>query len=322
MGYTFTAFGKYVPDKVVTNEDWAKIVDTNDEWIQSRTGIKERRFSTISNNEMGVEATKDLLDKYNVDPLSIDLILVASATSITSSPMTSTYIQGILGLDNAAGFDINAACSGFIAAVNTAKSLMESMGYKKALVLGVEKLSQFVDPNDRGTNILFGDGAGAVIIEETDSEGILAQTYHTKYAGKETLTIGAHTPTRGLSLVSYDEPEGLIKMNGQEVFKFAVRAAAASSLEVMEKLGWKPEDIDHFVLHQANKRIIDHIAKVSDIELEKFYVNLDRFGNTSSASIPLALAEMDEKGMLKKGQKIILTGFGGGLSWGSIALTL
>lgn len=322
MGISFLGFGKFTPEHVVKNDDFSAIMDTNDEWIQTRTGIKERRFTDKSSVDMAIGSAKDLIAKHNVDVKSIDLVIVATTTSNTASPTVAALVLEAIGAENAMGFDLNSACTGFVFASQTAHAFIESGRAKTALVIGTEKFSHYLNFEDRGTAILFGDGSAAGLLTEIPgSKGIIAEFGKCKGAPREILSVAPMPPTHNSPWNAPNEIEdGRVMMNGQEVYKFAVRAATEATEQVLAQTGWDVSEIDHFVLHQANKRIIEHISKTMNIPLEKFFMNLDRYGNTSSASVPLVLAEMEEQNMLKRGQKILIVGFGGGLSWGGIGL--
>ncbi len=296
--------GKYVPNKILTNDDLEKMVDTSDAWITSRTGIKERRISEKDEyaSDMAYLAAKRAIEKNGCDVNSIDLIIVASITGKQMTPSVANRVQKKLGITSCMSFDVNAACTGFIYALEVASSLLETSPYKKALVIGAEKLSSVLDYQDRNTCILFGDGAGAVLVEKDEKY----QSYFYNQAKAD--------ETDALTVKNY------IKMDGRKVFLFAVDAIKKSILEIIKHAHMKLEDIDRFVPHQANLRIIQSVSKSMGIDIDKFVINLDKYGNTSAASIPIALDEYLEKGM--KDKYIILVGFGGGFTWGSALLQL
>lgn len=299
--------GHYVPDKIVTNADLEKIVDTNDEWIRTRTGIEERRIAedTMDTSDMAYEAAIRAMEAANITGADIDLILVATVTPDTPFPTVSCMLQDRLGATKAAAMDLSAACAGFMYGVVTAKQFIDTAVYKNILVIGAEKLSKITDWTDRNTCVLFGDGAGAVIVGEvSDDKGILSFELGADGSGGKHLYQG----------------KDFISMNGREVFKFAVRQMPESSLHVVEKAGYAKEDVDYLIPHQANIRIMEAARNKLGIPVEKMATSVKRFGNTSSASIPIALSEAVQNGDVKDGNLIVLVGFGGGLTWGAIAM--
>lgn len=311
--------GSYVPPKVVTNDDLSKIVDTNHEWILDRTGICERRVSEGEDtSSMAYKAAIDAMKKADVTGEDLDLIIVATITPDSFIPSVACMLQKMIGAKNATAFDISAACTGFIYSLEVAEDLIKGGKYKRALVVGAETLSKIVDWTDRSTCILFGDGAGACVIEiskENDSK--IVNTYSMSDGGKwSALTTGANDVKSPFSKQENIKNKH-IQMNGREVFKFATSVMVDSVKKVLEGTKYSLEDIDYVVPHQANLRIIDYAAKKLSIPREKFYVNLDRFGNTSSASIPIALSDMYNQGKLKTGNLVVLVGFGGGLTCGA-----
>ncbi len=294
--------GAYAPSKVIDNQELSKLVDTNDEWIQERTGIRKRHFADVDDTvSMAVKAARRALQMAKMDSSEIDLILVSTFSPKRFLPCTACEVQRELGAFNSSCFDLNAACTGFLYAYNTAQAYIEAGLYKTVLVIGSETLSQLVDYGDRSTCILFGDGAGAVLLK-AEEDGIFSMVSHSEGKKGEALTCSR---------------KDYIKMNGQEVFKFAVRSVPDSILELLRKNNTDVSEIDYFILHQANKRIVQAVAKRLGVEIEKFPMNLEEYGNTSSASIPLVLDEWNRKGMLKPGMKIVMAGFGAGLSWGA-----
>lgn len=312
--------GSYLPDNIVSNNDLSSFVDTSDEWISSRTGIKNRRITTgEGTTDIAVNAAKRAVESSKLHPSEIDLILVATISSDNFTPSTSCEVQKAIQADNAMCFDINAACSGFIYALNTATAYIKSGLAKNALVIGVEVLSRLTDWKDRRTCVLFGDGSGAVVVSETEEKGI--DNFDCKSFG----SLSEHLVCGGSDLKNpyvNKESDKYIQMNGQEVFKFACGYVPKGIKHVIEKSPYEIEDIDYFVLHQANERIINSIAKRLKIPQEKIYKNIASYGNTSSASIPIALDEMYRKNILKKGHKIIIAGFGGGLTYGVAMITI
>ncbi len=312
-----TGTGSALPEKIVTNEDLSKTVETNDEWIRTRTGIKERRVSDekTSTSDLALKAAQKALKSAGIDPKDLDLIITGTTTPDTLFPSVSCIIQDLIGADNAAAFDVSAACSGFNFALTTAASFISSGKYKKALVIGSDTLTKYLDWSDRGTCILFGDGAGAVVLEEARTgEGILASHLYSEGKGRHSLTMpggGSRNPKPA------SEKERCIYMDGKEVFKFAVRALEESLLHVAKKAGIPVEKIDLVIPHQANVRIIDHVSKKLGLPKEKFFVNLHNYGNTSAGSIPIAIDEAVAAGKVKKGDIIALIGFGAGLTSGA-----
>ncbi len=318
-----TAFESYLPSKVVTNDDLSKIVDTNDEWISTRTGIKERHISTGDTNaHMCIETAKKLLEKTKTSPEEIDLVITATMTPDYSTPSTACIVQGGIGAVNAFAFDINAACSGFVYALSIADKYIKSGTCKKALVFGSEVLSSVVDWSDRSTCVLFGDGCGGVLVEATEDKcGVLCEDMHADGVKGLTLTAGQRQPESKFHIPE-NANDYYLEMDGRAIFNFATRSVPSSVKALLEKSGTPVEDIKYIVPHQANYRIVEVVAKKLGISMDKFYMNMDKYGNTSSASIPIALAEMSRSGMLNKGDKIVITGFGGGLTWGSILIEI
>lgn len=312
--------GSYTPDNIVSNNDLSSFLDTSDEWISSRTGIKNRRISNgEGTTDLSVNAARKAINSAKIEASELDLIIVATMSPDNFTPSTACEVQREIQADNAMCFDINAACSGFVFALDIATTYVRSKTVKKALVIGAEVLSKISDWNDRGTCVLFGDGAGAVIISESNEQGIM--NFHCKSLGKlsEYLVCGARDLDNHYITKKTDK---YIRMNGQEVFKFACTYVPTSIQEVIEKSQYTLQDIDYFVLHQANKRIIGSIAKRLKVDVNKFFMNIETYGNTSAASIPIALDEMYRKNLLVKGNKIIIAGFGGGLTYGAGLITI
>lgn len=307
--------GSYVPEQIVTNDDLAKIVETNDEWIRSRTGIGARRIATSeSTSYMAAEASVNALENAGVKPEEIDLILLATSSPDFCFPNGACEVQGRIGAVNAACFDISAACTGFVYALNTAHAFLSSGIYKTALVIGADVLSKLIDWTDRGTCVLFGDGAGAVVVQAAD-RGVIGVKMHSDGTKGGVLTCGSRT--NGNFLLGKKPELGYMTMDGQEVFKFAVKKVPEIIKELLEENRTSLEEIRYFVLHQANYRIIESVAKRLKADISKFPANMERYGNTSGGSIPLLLDEMNRKGMLAPGDKIVLSGFGAGLTWGA-----
>ncbi|MCL6574439.1 MAG: ketoacyl-ACP synthase III [Bacillus sp. (in: Bacteria)] len=298
--------GRYLPEKIVTNKDLEKIMDTSDEWIRSRTGIEERRIAgdDVNTSDMAFAAAQKAIQDAGITPEDIDLILVATVTPDTPFPSVACRIQERLGATKAAAMDVSAACAGFMYGIVTAKQFIESAVYKHVLVVGVEKLSKVTDWKDRNTAVLFGDGAGAVIIGAvSENRGILS------------FELGADG-TGGKHLYQ-DE---YIIMNGREVFKFAVRQMGESCINVLQKAGLTKEDVDYLIPHQANIRIMEASRQRLDLPPEKMSKTVHKYGNTSSASIPISIVEELEAGNIKDDDLIVMVGFGGGLTWGAIAI--
>lgn len=310
--------GSCVPREKMTNDELAAYVDTNDEWISTRTGIKERHLAkeetTVS---LAVEAAKKALENANTDVSEIQLIIVATCSPDSFFPSTACQVQAAIGAVNAAAFDLSAACSGFLFALNTASAYMSAGIYKKVLIIGAETLSKLLDWSDRSTCVLFGDGAGAAVLE-ADKQGIIGMVQHSDGAKGGVLTCYARE-TRNL-LVTGTQKTDFLQMDGQEVFRFAVKKVPECIEELLVQTGVLKEEIKYYVLHQANKRIIDSAAKRLKEDTAKFPLNMNLYGNTSAASIPILLDELNRKGMLEKNDKIVLSGFGAGLTWGAALL--
>ena len=298
--------GRYVPDNVVTNAELEKRMDTSDEWIRTRTGIEERRIAgdDINTSHMAIKAAEKAIAHAGIQPEEIDLIITATVTPDHGFPSVSCMIQHEIGAVNAAAMDISAACAGFMYGIITGKQFIETGTYKHVLVIGAEKLSKVVNWDDRNTAVLFGDGAGAAVLGPvSEGRGILS------------FELGADG--RGLQHLYQDE---FVQMNGREVFKFAVRQMGESSINVIEKAGLTKEDVDFLMPHQANIRIMESARERLGLPLEKMSVTVNQFGNTSSASIPITFVEELEKGKIKEDDVIVMVGFGGGLTWGAIAM--
>ncbi|MEC5423615.1 beta-ketoacyl-ACP synthase III [Virgibacillus sp. C22-A2] len=308
MGVGVLGTGHYLPTKVITNKDMEKIVDTNDEWIRTRTGIEERRFAEddINTSDMAFYAAEEALKEADVKAEEIDLILVATVTPDTPFPSVACMIQDRLGASKAAAMDISAACSGFMYGIVTAKQFIDTKAYKKVLVVGTEKLSKITNWEDRGTCVLLGDGAGAAVIGEvSEGKGILSFELGANGAGGKEL---------------YQDENDHLVMNGREVYKFAVRQMPESTVNVIEKIGFSREDVDYLIPHQANIRIMNAARERLGISEDKMATTIKKYGNNSSASIPMALSESVKDGKIKDNDLIVLVGFGGGLTWGAIAM--
>ena len=310
--------GSYVPEQIVTNGDLAKIVETSDEWIRSRTGIGARRIATAdSTSHMAACAAQEALKQSGVKLEEIDLILLGTSSPDYCFPHGACEVQGMIGAVNAACYDISAACTGFVFALNTAHAFISSGLSKTALVIGSDVLSKLTDWTDRNTCVLFGDGAGAVVVK-ADSTGILGMNMHSDGTKGGVLTCGSRT--NGNFLMGKKPELGYMTMDGQEVFKFAVKKVPECIRQVLDDSGVAAEQVKYFVIHQANYRIIESIAKRLKVSVDRFPVNMEHYGNTSGASVPLLLDEINRKGMLEAGDKIVFSGFGAGLTWGATLL--
>lgn len=310
--------GSYAPDQVVTNDDLANVVETNDEWIRSRTGISQRRIALEEGtSHMAIEAGRKALEQSGMSAAELDIILVATSSSDNCFPSCACEVQAALGAVHAAAYDISAACSGFIFALNTVQAFIQAGIYKTALVIGADCLSKLTDWTDRGTCVLFGDAAGAAVIQASDT-GMIHMVMGSDGVKGEVLTCAARTSG---NFLNGKLPElGYMYMNGQEVFKFAVKKVPECTMQVLNESGHTLEEVKYFVLHQANYRILESVAKRLKQPMEKFPMNLDRYGNTSGATIPLLLDELNREGKLQSGDKIVLSGFGAGLTWGAALL--
>ncbi|MBW3111967.1 MULTISPECIES: beta-ketoacyl-ACP synthase III [Bacillaceae] len=306
MNTGIIGIGRYLPEKILTNADLEKMVDTSDEWIRTRTGIEERRIANNETNtsDMAFEAAKKAIADAEITPEEIDMILVATVTPDYPFPSVACLLQERLGAKKAAAMDISAACAGFMYGMITAKQFIDNGAYKHVLVVGVEKLSKITDWEDRNTAVLFGDAAGAAILGPVpDGKGILAFELGSDGSGAKHLY----------------QDEKLI-MNGREVFKFAVRQMGESSINVIEKAGLKKEDVDFLIPHQANIRIMEAARQRLELPVEKMSKTVNKYGNTSAASIPVSLIEDLEEGRVKDNDVVVMVGFGGGLTWGAIIM--
>ncbi|HQU72054.1 MAG TPA: beta-ketoacyl-ACP synthase III [Calditrichia bacterium] len=316
-----TGVGHYAPPHIMTNHDIEKLVDTNDEWIVSRTGIRERRIldKELGTSYMGVEAIKMLMKDKDLDPKDIDAIIVATVTPDTIFPSTSCRIQEAIGAVNAFGVDLNAACSGFVYALMTGASYIETGRYKKVLVVGADKMSSILNFKDRATCVLFGDGAGVVLLEPGDDpdSGVLDCVLRSDGSGKDCLYMEAGGSLHPASHETVDKEMHFIYQDGRTVFKFAVTRMADVSAEILERNNISGSDLRYFIPHQANLRIIEAAAKRMKLEPEQVVVNIERYGNTTAGTIPLALSEVYYSGGLKKGDLLVFSAFGAGFTWGS-----
>ncbi|MCR4690513.1 MAG: ketoacyl-ACP synthase III [Lachnospiraceae bacterium] len=322
MSITIKGTGSALPEKTVTNEELSKIVDTGDEWIRERTGIGERRIATGQTVAMlASDAAQKALADAGVDPEKVDLILVATCSGEQALPCVACQVQGLIGAENAVAFDINAACSGFLFALSTAEIYLAQGIYNNALIIGAEVLSNIIDWSDRSTCVLFGDGAGAAYVEKDTRKKALFQFVQGSNGAKgEVLSCGqrdsANCFYRGEEISKY------VVMDGREVFRFATRQVPDTIARLLEKAALTCEDVDLFLLHQANLRIIEGIARRLKADIQKFPVNIRHVGNTSSASVPLLLDEVRAAGKLKEGMKVVLAGFGAGLTYSAILLEI
>jgi 3-oxoacyl-[acyl-carrier-protein] synthase-3 len=310
----------YVPDEVLSNEDLAKIVDTSDEWITTRTGIKERRILREgASSDLAAEAVKSLLAKTNTAPEEIDLVVLATVTPDYPFPSTANVLCDKTGMVNAWGFDLIAACSGFIYALSTGAQFIETGKYKKVVVVGVDKMTSILDYQDRTTCVIFGDGAGAVLLEPNEEGlGVLDFILRSDGSGRQFLIQPAGGSANPPSIETVENRMHFVKQEGKQVFKFAVTNMAEVSAEIMEKNNLKSEDVDWLVPHQANLRIIDATADRMGLPKEKVMINIQKYGNTTAGTLPLCL--WDYENQLRKGDTLILSAFGGGFTWGSVYL--
>lgn len=320
------ATGSYVPDRIVTNKELSEFVDTNDEWIRSRTGISERRVSLNENtSDIAAKAAINALKSSNLSAEDIDLIIVATVTPDCYTPSTACIVQEKIGASKATCFDISAACSGFIFGLNIASQFIKTGAAKNALVIGAETLSKILNWNDRNTCVLFGDGAGAAIITKSEKQGIVS--FHTGSDGTGGKFLSCTAAPLKVNNEEFNKKlkgscensiyeELFLSMEGKEVFKFAVRAMNETIKELLKSNNLTIDDINYVIPHQANLRIIEHVGKKLNIDKDKFYINLHKYGNTSGASIAIALDEANKSNLFKKEDKLILVGFGAGLTWG------
>ncbi|MDO6491308.1 MAG: beta-ketoacyl-ACP synthase III [Cellulophaga sp.] len=317
-----TAVGKYVPDYVLTNKELETMVDTNDEWITTRTGIKERRIlkgDDKGTSFMAIKAAEDLLQKRGIDPTEIDLIIVGTATPDLQVAATAAFVASEIGATNAFAFDLEAACSSFLYGMSTASSYVESGRYKKVLLIGADKMSSILDYTDRTTCIIFGDGAGAALFEPNE-EGLGFQDEYLRSdgIGRNFLKIDAGGSLLPASEETVKNKQHYVFQDGKSVFKYAVSNMADVSAKIMERNSLEEKDVDWLVPHQANKRIIDATANRMGVDSSKVMMNIQKYGNTTSATLPLLLADYEDQ--LKKGDNLVFAAFGGGFTWGSIFL--
>lgn len=320
---TITSTAHYVPEKILTNYDIEKLVDTSDEWIQSRTGIKQRHIVSEdeASSDLSTHVAKNLLAKRGIEPNQVDVIIVGTVTPDHLTPSTAAIVQNNINAQNAWGFDLSAACSGFLYGLETGSKLIESGAYKTVMVIGVDTMTSVLDFNDRETCVIFGDGAGGVLLEPSDSnDGIISSILKTDGSGASSLRIlagGSRKPASENTLVNR---EHYIRQDGKKVFKFAVKRMADVSAEILLNNGLKGEDIKLFIPHQANKRIIDATSERCGIPKEKVLINIERFGNTTAGTIPIGLNEAVENNLINNGDYLLLSSFGSGFTWGSILI--
>lgn len=318
-----TGWGMAVPSRIMTNHDIAQMVDTTDEWIVSRTGVRERRIAEKheSTSTLAAKAAFRALDQTDLQAKDLDLIIVATATPDHLFPATACLVQDRLGAIGAGAFDLSAACSGFIFGLSMASSAIQAGAIDNALVIGSETLSRFINWEDRGTCILFGDGAGAFVLEASEQPGgILSSVMRSDGSGGSLLSVPAGGSRMPATMETVHREQHFIQMNGREVFRFATRVMADATREVAERANLRVGDLNIIIPHQANQRIIEAAARGLDLPIERFMINLDRYGNTSSASIPIAVCEAIEQGRISPGDRMVMVGFGAGLTWGALAL--
>lgn len=318
MTAQIAGIGIYVPETIVTNHDLAKIMDTSDEWIVSRTGIRERRISVSEGTRtLAARAALRALENAGVSPEELDIIILATSTPDRNFPSDACSVQAEIGAKNAAAFDISAACAGFIFAMNIVEGFFKAGIYKTALIIGSETISKVVDWSDRSTCVLFGDGSGAAVLK-AGATGVIDMLMGAD--GTKGDALKCESRTLGNFLTGTRPEPGFMTMDGQEVFRFAIKKVPESVEILMERNGLSREDIRYYVLHQANERIVEAVARRLKEPMEKFPMTIGKYGNTSTASIPLLLDDMMKKGMLKSGDKIIMSGFGAGMTWGAVLL--
>lgn len=318
-----TGWGMAVPEKILTNDEISEMVDTNDQWIRERTGIEERRIAAPEDTtaSLATAATLNALKMANLAPGEIDLIIVSTSSPEHIFPATASLVQDQIGATKAGAFDLSAACTGFIFAINMAAQSIRSGSIENAVVIGAETLSRIVDWTDRGTCILFGDGAGAFVLQASDEPGgVISSLMRSDGSGGDLLAVPAGGSAQPTSELTVQEGLHYVQMNGREVFRFATKVMARSSEEVIKKAGWEVEDVSLIIPHQANLRIISAAARGLKLPLDKFAINVNKYGNTSTASIPIATVEAFEEGRIERDDKVVFVGFGGGLTWGALAI--
>jgi 3-oxoacyl-[acyl-carrier-protein] synthase-3 len=314
-----TGVGAYVPERVLTNDDLSKLVDTSDEWITERTGIKERHVaeSDQAASDLALPASRQALAAAGLDPSDLDLVIVATVTPDMFFPSTGSLLASALGADGAGAYDLSAGCTGFMYALAQAYGALAGGLADSALVVGTETLSKITNWHDRSTCVLFGDGAGAVVLQRVTDGGFLGFELGSDGEGGKELSIPAGGSRNPVTAETVAQEMHFLQMNGREVYRFATRILVSSAEKLLDECGLTVEDIDLYIPHQANKRIIDHAARNLEIPEDKIFVNVQKYGNTSSASIPLCLAEAVADGRLQKGTRVLMTGMGAGLTWGS-----
>ncbi|HET9214672.1 MAG TPA: beta-ketoacyl-ACP synthase III [Gaiellaceae bacterium] len=318
-----TGVGAYAPEKVLTNADLESMIDTSDEWITTRTGIRERRIAAPEQaaSDLALPAARQALEAAGVDPKELDLVVVATATPDMLFPATGALLAEELGARGAAAYDLLAGCTGFVYALAQVYGAVATGLSRRALVVGTEVLSKITNWNDRGTCILFGDGAGAAVVQPVERGGILGFELGADGSGGPDLCVPAGGSRQPVTSDALEEEAQFIRMNGAEVFRFATRVMVTSAEELLAACGAGVEDVDLYVPHQANKRIIDHAVKNLGLDPGKVFLNIDRYGNTSSASIPIGLAEARADGLLADGTRVLMSAVGAGLTWGSVYMT-
>jgi 3-oxoacyl-[acyl-carrier-protein] synthase-3 len=316
------ATARSVPQNVMTNHDLEKIVDTSDDWIRSRTGINQRHVvgENEASSDMSTKIAKTLLEKSQLSPTEIDVIIVGTVTPDHFTPSTAAIVQNNINAKNAWGFDLSAACSGFIYGLETGSALINSGKYNNVMVIGVDTMTSILDFKDRDTCVIFGDGGGGVILQPTKNNGIVDSLLHMDGSGGEYLIIPGGGSKIPASIESVENREHFIKQDGKTVFKHAVRGMADVSAKILSKNNLTGDDISLFIPHQANKRIIDAAAEKCGISKEKVLINIDKYGNTTAGTIPIALSEAVDDGKIKNGDYVLLSSFGAGFTWGSILL--
>jgi 3-oxoacyl-[acyl-carrier-protein] synthase-3 len=318
-----TGVGSYVPERVLTNEDLSRLVDTSDEWITERTGIKERHVAEPDQaaSDLALPASRLALAAARLDPSELDLVIVATVTPDMFFPSTGSLLASALGADDAGAYDLSAGCTGFMYALAQGYGALAGGLADSALVVGTETLSKITNWRDRSTCVLFGDGAGAVVLQRVADGGFLGFELGSDGEGGKELSVPAGGSRNPVTAETVAQEMHFLQMNGREVYKFATRILVSSAEKLLEECGLTVDDIDLYIPHQANKRIIDHAARNLEIPEDKIFVNVQRYGNTSSASIPLCLAEAVADGRLRKGTRVLMTGMGAGLTWGSAYTT-
>ena len=324
MAIRIIGTGSYAPEKILTNADLEKMVETSDEWITTRTGIKQRHIAAdgVATSDLAVQAARRAMEMAKITPDQIDFISVATVTGDKAFPSTACFVQKKIEANKAVCYDVVAACSGLLYSLEIAVGMLRSYKkYKYALVIGAEKLSSIVDWQDRSTCVLFGDGAAGVLLERSESQqGILMEELGAKGEDCAVLTARRLAPANAFNEIEPQAECGHVTMDGRAVFKFATKKIVSSIENVLEKSGVSKDEITYFITHQANARIVEVAAKKLKLPMDRFYTNIEHYGNTSAASIPIALNEMNEKGLLHEGDKLILCGFGGGLTWGTLLI--